>query len=46
MSLMAGLDVPKNGEIFYRGENLKNIDRDQFRRAHVGMIFQSYYLLP
>lgn len=46
MSLMAGLDIPKNGEILYREKNLREMDRDQFRREHVGMIFQSYYLLP
>lgn len=46
MSLMAGLDVPKDGEIFYRGESLRSFDRDKFRREHIGMIFQSYYLLP
>ena len=46
MSLMAGLDVPKDGEILYRGENLRDMNRDKFRREHIGMIFQSYYLLP
>ena len=46
MSLMAGLDVPKDGDIFYQGESLRNLDRDKFRREHIGMIFQSYYLLP
>lgn len=46
MALMAGLDVPKDGEICYYGKSLREIDRDQFRREHVGMIFQSYYLLP
>ncbi len=46
MSLMAGLDVPKDGDILYHGESLRNIDRDKFRREHIGMIFQSYYLLP
>ena len=46
MSLMAGLDVPKDGDVLYRGESLRNLDRDKFRREHVGMIFQSYYLLP
>ncbi|MBQ9748115.1 MAG: ABC transporter ATP-binding protein, partial [Clostridia bacterium] len=46
MSLMAGLDVPKDGEILYRGESLAGLDRDRFRREHIGMIFQSYYLLP
>lgn len=46
MSLMAGLDVPKDGDILYHGESLRDIDRDKFRREHIGMIFQSYYLLP
>ena len=46
MSLMAGLDVPKDGDIWYHGQSLKSMDRDQFRREHIGMIFQSYYLLP
>ena len=43
---MAGLDVPRDGEIFYHGESLRDMDRDKFRREHIGMIFQSYYLLP
>ncbi len=46
MSLMAGLDVPKSGKILYEGTDLAAIDRDRYRREHVGMIFQSYYLLP
>ena len=46
MSLMAGLDVPKEGKILYEGVELASIDRDRYRREHVGMIFQSYYLLP
>lgn len=45
MSLMAGFDVPKDGDILYHGESLRDIDRDKFRREHIGMIFQSYYLL-
>ena len=46
MSLMAGLDVPRDGDVRYRGESLLSMDRDRYRREHVGMIFQSYYLLP
>ncbi len=46
MSLMAGLDVPKDGEILYHSKNLDDMDREKFRREHIGMIFQSYYLLP
>ena len=46
MSLMAGLDVPKNGELSYLETSFSALDRDKFRREHIGMIFQSYYLLP
>ena len=46
MSLLAGLDVPKQGTVLYRGTDLATMDRDRYRREHVGMIFQSYYLLP
>lgn len=46
MSLLAGLDIPKSGTIFYKGIDLTSMDRDRYRREHVGMIFQSYYLLP
>lgn len=46
MSLMAGLDIPKSGKILYEGTDLATIDRDRYRREHIGMIFQSYYLLP
>ncbi len=46
ISLLAGLDDPKTGEIYINGEALSGMDRDKFRRENVGMIFQSYYLLP
>ena len=46
MSLLAGLDVPKSGRILYNGTDLAGLDRDRYRREHVGMVFQSYYLLP
>lgn len=46
MSLLAGLDVPKSGQVLFGGTDLADIDRDRYRREHVGMVFQSYYLLP
>lgn len=46
MSLLAGLDVPKRGRILYNGTDLAGLDRDRYRREHIGMVFQSYYLLP
>lgn len=46
MSLCAGLDVPKSGDILYRGRSLRELDCNQYRREDACMIFQSFYLLP
>jgi putative ABC transport system ATP-binding protein len=45
LSLIAGLDVCKNGEILYNGESLGKIDRDKYRAKGVGVIFQAYNLI-
>ena len=45
LSLLAGLDMCEDGEIIYDGQNLKSIDRDEYRARGVGVIFQSYNLL-
>lgn len=46
LSLLAGMDIPLSGEILINGEKLSKLDRDKYRRETVGIIFQSYYLLP
>jgi putative ABC transport system ATP-binding protein len=45
LSLISGLDTCKDGNIFYNGKNLREIDRDDYRSKHIGVIFQSYNLL-
>ncbi|MDN3651270.1 ABC transporter ATP-binding protein [Thalassotalea ponticola] len=48
LSLLAGLDVPSNGEIFLKGLPLHQYDeeqRSQVRANHVGFIFQSFLLI-
>ncbi|MEO4053773.1 ABC transporter ATP-binding protein [Solibacillus sp. CAU 1738] len=45
LALLSGLDLCKDGEILYRGQNLKTIDRDDYRSKKIGVIFQSYNLL-
>ena len=45
LSLIAGLDVCKDGELLHSGENLKTIDRDEYRAKSVGVVFQSNNLL-
>ena len=46
LSVIAGLELPCEGKIYYEDNLLSEIDRDRFRREQVGLIFQSYYLLP
>ena len=45
LSLIAGLDTAKNGEILYNNNDLKKIDRDEYRAKGIGVIFQSFNLL-
>jgi len=45
LSLIAGLDVPTEGTVKYKEQNLSSIDRDNYRAQDIGVIFQSYNLL-
>ena len=46
LSLMAGLDVPNEGDVFFRGTSTRTLDLDAFRRNDVAMIYQSFRLFP
>lgn len=49
LSLLAGMESPTDGEIVILGEHMERMNerqRGQFRRAHIGFVFQSYNLLP
>ncbi len=49
MNLIAGLDHPTSGSIFVEGQNLSTFKREQlaqYRRHTVGMVFQSFNLVP
>ena len=49
LNLMAGLDRPTSGSIYAEGRNLaelSSLDLARYRRNTVGMIFQSFNLLP
>lgn len=49
LHLLATLDQPDAGEIWFRGERIDTFvgtQRDALRNRHFGMIFQFYHLLP
>ena len=46
LSLMAGLDLPTEGEIIVEGKSTKEWDRNQLRRECVSVIYQNYNLFP
>ena len=49
LNLLAGLDRPSSGAIHVRGQNLAALDSPglaRYRRETVGMVFQSFNLLP
>lgn len=49
MHMLATLDQPDEGEVFFRGNRIDNASRatrDRFRNRDIGVIFQFYHLLP
>ncbi len=46
LSLLAGLDLPTEGEIQLDGQNLRTMDLDRCRRERISMIFQAFQLFP
>ncbi|MEZ6034174.1 MAG: ABC transporter ATP-binding protein [Planctomycetaceae bacterium] len=49
LNILGGLDVPTSGAVYFRNQNLtESTDREltQFRRQHVGFVFQFYNLIP
>jgi putative ABC transport system ATP-binding protein len=49
LNILGGLDVPSDGRVFYRDQELTHADEDaltEYRRDHVGFVFQFYNLIP
>lgn len=46
LSLLSGLETNYEGNITYNGKDLKKQDLDKYRSSDIGIIFQSYNLLP
>lgn len=45
LSLIANLDAPQEGNIFFNGTDIRDIDSDLYRRNYVSMIYQEYNLI-
>ena len=46
LSLIAALDKPEKGEILFNGEDIGKIGLEKYRRNNIGIVFQSYNLIP
>lgn len=49
LQLMGGLDNPSSGEVFLDNKNISHMtgtELSDFRRDHIGFIFQAYNLIP
>jgi len=49
LHLMAGLDKPDTGEVYWAGTAIHTLNTNQIatkRLRHVGLVFQAYYLMP
>lgn len=49
LMVSAGLEAPSAGRVSVAGSDLTRMSEDQlarFRRAHVGIVFQSFHLIP
>lgn len=46
LSLLSGLAKPTGGRILYDGKDISKIDRYEYRSKYVGVVFQSFNLLP
>lgn len=46
LSLICALDEPKSGEVLYDGKDIRSIGYENYRRNKIGIVFQSYNLIP
>lgn len=44
LSLIAGLDLPSRGDIFFEDVNYKDLDRDILRKEKLSVVYQKFYL--
>lgn len=45
LSLLGGLDVPKDGAVLFEGQEIHKKDLEEHRRSHISFVFQNYNLI-
>ena len=46
LNLMAGLDLPREGEVLYEGASTRDMNLNSYRREKAAVIYQSFQLFP
>lgn len=49
MHVLAGLEQPDSGHVFYQSQDISGLDEDAlaiWRRENIGLIFQAFHLIP
>ena len=46
LSLISGLESKYEGQVLYNGKDIKTLNLDKYRNSDIGIVFQSYNLLP
>ena len=46
MSLLSAMDKPSSGQVKYNHQTLEEIGYEKYRRNKIGIVFQSYNLIP
>ncbi|MDF2542354.1 MAG: hypothetical protein K0S47_2072 [Herbinix sp.] len=46
LSMMAGISLPSEGDIFYNGDSVKKLNMEEYRRDKTSVIYQTFNLFP
>lgn len=46
LSMLAGLELPTEGQVLFEGRSTKELSCDEYRRDHAAVIYQNYNLFP
>ena len=46
LAMISALDEPQSGQVLFNGTDIKQIGYENYRRNRIGIVFQSYNLIP